>query len=161
MINSLDMAALSYDRKDSKSVTGITRADCKLFAIAYGRGKRRAFWSRFNGENCRLKDLARVEGRSSGRPVSGAGIVTVAIARIVGSEGRADDFDSEFSPLAMHNRSRWLGIAAARRQGRVLPPVELIQVGDVYYVRDGHHRISVAKAAGQQEVEARVVCVIQ
>jgi hypothetical protein len=75
----------------------------------------------------------------------------------VGSEGRVDDFDSAFNPLTAHTRDRWIGIAVARRQGTVLPPVELIQVGDVYYVRDGHHRISVAKAEGQAEIEARIL----
>jgi hypothetical protein len=52
--------------------------------------------------------------------------------------------------------SRWLRIAAARDQGKVLPPVVLVQVGDVYFVRDGHHRISVARALGQQDIEAQV-----
>ena len=49
-----------------------------------------------------------------------------------------------------------LGIAAARHRGRSLPPVALIQVGDHYFVRDGHHRISVARALGQQVIEATV-----
>jgi hypothetical protein len=50
--------------------------------------------------------------------------------------------------------SRWLRVAAARDQGKVLPPVVLVQVGDVYFVRDGHHRISVARALGQLDIEA-------
>ncbi|MFN2186580.1 MAG: hypothetical protein ACK2UU_21575, partial [Anaerolineae bacterium] len=53
-------------------------------------------------------------------------------------------------------RGRWLSIARARQQGKDLPPVVLIRVGDVYFVRDGHHRISVAQALGQLDVEARV-----
>jgi hypothetical protein len=52
--------------------------------------------------------------------------------------------------------SRWLRVAAARDQGKVLPPVVLVQVGDVYFVRDGHHRISVARALGQLDIEAEV-----
>ena len=157
MVHSLDFAAISYDRREDRSARGITRADCKLFAIAYGRGKRRRFQSRFRKENGRLKDLAETKKSSAGRAASATGIITVAIASIVGSEGRVEDFDNEFNPLAMHNRDRWTGIAAARRQGKVLPPVELIRVGDEYYVRDGHHRISVAKASGQQEIEARAI----
>jgi hypothetical protein len=52
--------------------------------------------------------------------------------------------------------SRWLRVAAARDQGKVLPPVVLVQVEDVYFVRDGHHRISVARALGQLDIEAEV-----
>jgi hypothetical protein len=83
------------------------------------------------------------------------------LAKIVGSEGRTADFDSAFDPLRSHNRDRWIGIAAARRQGAILPPVELIQVGDTYYVRDGNHRVSVAKAAGQVEIEAQILYLLQ
>jgi hypothetical protein len=50
-----------------------------------------------------------------------------------------------------------LGIATARQRGKPLPPVELIQVGDVYFVRDGHHRISVARALGQRDIGAEVM----
>jgi hypothetical protein len=48
------------------------------------------------------------------------------------------------------------GIAAAWELGRELPPVELVQIGDFYFVRDGHHRISVARAMGQEHIEAEV-----
>ena len=51
---------------------------------------------------------------------------------------------------------RWLGVARAALRGEHLPPVDLIRAGDVYYVRDGHHRISVARALGQREIDARV-----
>lgn len=47
-------------------------------------------------------------------------------------------------------------MAVARQQGKALPPVRLVQVGDLYFVRDGHHRISVARALGQQDIKARV-----
>lgn len=81
----------------------------------------------------------------------------MAIERILGSEGRSSDFDRDFNPLRDHNKGRWLGVAAARQRGKPLPPVALIQVGDVYFVQDGHHRISVARALGQWAIEASVV----
>jgi hypothetical protein len=81
----------------------------------------------------------------------------VPIAQIGGSEGRASDFDRDFNPIKGHTRQRWLGIAAAREQGKVLPPVSLIRVGDLYFVKDGHHRISVARAFGQEAIEAKVI----
>jgi hypothetical protein len=81
----------------------------------------------------------------------------VPIRQICGSENRCGDFDRNFHPLHDHNKGRWLRIAQARQQGKSLPPVELVQVGDGYYVRDGHHRISVARALGQKSIEARVI----
>jgi hypothetical protein len=80
----------------------------------------------------------------------------VPIQQIWGSEGRSADFDALFYPRQAHSQGRWVGIAAARMMGLVLPPVELIQVGDGYFVRDGHHRISVARALGEEYIEAEV-----
>jgi hypothetical protein len=85
------------------------------------------------------------------------GVQHVPIASIVGTDNRAHDFDRTFAPLHAHIRERWLSVAAARAQGRPLPPVELVQAADGYYVVDGHHRISVALAYGDQEVKAYVV----
>ncbi len=86
-----------------------------------------------------------------------AGQQSVAIDQIKGTESRDGDFDDAFYPLHDRLRSRWLGVAAARLTGRELPPVELIQVGGIYYVQDGHHRISVAKALGEDFVDAEVI----
>ncbi|HEX9116268.1 MAG TPA: hypothetical protein VGA61_09390 [Anaerolineae bacterium] len=85
-----------------------------------------------------------------------AGLQTVPVARILGSEGRLRDFDWAFRPLSLRSRERWLRIALATLQGTPVPPVQLIQVGGVYFVRDGHHRISVARAWGQDFIDAEV-----
>jgi hypothetical protein len=95
----------------------------------------------------------------SGRAVSArhaGGTHAVPIAQIGGSEGRAGDFDQAFRPLGQHGKGRWLRVADAYLLGVGLPPVELIRVGEVYFVRDGHHRISVARAIGQQHIDAVV-----
>jgi hypothetical protein len=81
----------------------------------------------------------------------------VSIDKIKGSEGRCEDFNSTFQPLKGHSRNRWISIACAFEQGVALPPVDLLKIGDVYVVRDGHHRISVAKAFGASSVDAEVV----
>jgi hypothetical protein len=86
-----------------------------------------------------------------------AGSRTVAIHRIKGSEGRSDDFDCDFNPVHSRTRDRWISVALARFQGDTLPLVELIQLGDDYYVRDGHHRISVARGLGEEYVDAKVI----
>ncbi len=85
-----------------------------------------------------------------------AGVQMVAIDQIQGSQGRCRDFDQAFYPLQGHSESRWLRVATARELGIALPLVELVQVGTIYFVRDGHHRISVARAMGQTEIEAEV-----
>jgi hypothetical protein len=78
------------------------------------------------------------------------------IEQIRGSAARSADFDSLFYPSQGHSQKRWVSIAAARMMAFVLPPVELIQVGDSYFVRDGHYRISVARALGEEYIEAEV-----
>ena len=86
-----------------------------------------------------------------------AGQQSIAIDQIKGTIGREGDFDDAFNPLHDRLRSRWLGVAAVRLSCKELPPVELIQLGGLYYVQDGHHRISVAKALGEEFVDAEVI----
>jgi hypothetical protein len=85
------------------------------------------------------------------------GIRTVDVRQITGSEGRKRDFDADFNPLSTQTKDRWIGIANARQLGTPLPPVELIKVGEAYFVRDGHHRLSVARAFGERFIDAEVV----
>jgi hypothetical protein len=129
----------------------------QLYHRARDRGRRAQFWSRLIGRSRCLLDLASVEANCRVEARCDAGVRTVSIDQIRGSESRVRDFDRDFRPLRDHNRERWLGIAAAQQQGKALPPVALIQVGGIYFVLDGHHRISVAQALGQQAIEAKVV----
>lgn len=66
------------------------------------------------------------------------------------------EFDDQFHPTREEGRTRWLGVAIARLSGRDLPAVCLIELDGFYYVRDGHHRISVAQALGQQYIDAEI-----
>ncbi len=85
------------------------------------------------------------------------GVQRVALDRIVGSTGRTQDFDLAFLPRHRGLEGRWTSLASARRQGLPLPAVLLYQVGQAYFVEDGHHRVSVARAADLQEISARVI----
>lgn len=87
---------------------------------------------------------------------SKAGVQPVPIQRIVGSLGRSHDFNSAFQPLSDNNRNRWVNIATLKLLGESLPPVELIQIREAYFVIDGHHRISVARALGQDTIDANI-----
>jgi hypothetical protein len=68
---------------------------------------------------------------------------------------RASMFDSSFRP-APAARARWQRIWLAENRGTVLPPIAVVRVGDAYAVRDGHHRVSVAKARGALTIDATV-----
>lgn len=120
------------------------------------RGRWRALWSGLRGKPAGLLDLTAFLDHRSIRTVRSAGYQTVPLARIRGSEGRSHDFDAAFHPRHTRTRDRWLQIARARLLGIELAPVDLIQVGDVYFVRDGHHRISVVITFGQREIDALV-----
>lgn len=85
-----------------------------------------------------------------------AGLQSVSVDQIHGSEARCTDFDRNFNPLSATNKSRWLSVARARMTGVPLPPVNLIKIGTEYFVRDGHHRISVAHSLGERFIEAEV-----
>jgi hypothetical protein len=83
-------------------------------------------------------------------------LMTVSIDLIVGSVGRATDFTRDFLPRRCVSGARWSSIDYATQQGIGLPPVELFGVGDVYFVMDGHHRTSVARASGVLFIDAVV-----
>jgi hypothetical protein len=84
------------------------------------------------------------------------GLRVVPLDSIVGTVDRAADFDRGFRPTSPRLRSRWERIAAAQRRGEALPPISLYKVGDLHFVRDGHHRVSVAKSLGRQDIDAYV-----
>jgi hypothetical protein len=81
---------------------------------------------------------------------------TVPVESIVGSEGRYADFDDEFLPLKGSSEERWRSVYSALRRGVELPPVSLLKVGDAYFVRDGNHRVSVARWLGVEALDAEV-----
>lgn len=85
-----------------------------------------------------------------------AGNQTVAISQIVGSENRYDDFDRAFLPLNKRTRSKWVNVNQFRLRSQGLPLISLYQVGPYFFIRDGHHRVSAARHAGQQFIDAEV-----
>ena len=88
------------------------------------------------------------------------GLGVVALDQIVGSVDRGRDFDRRFRPTSGRSRGRWEQIAAAARRGESFPPIDVVQVGQIYFVRDGHHRVSVARALGRSDIDAYVAEVV-
>ena len=85
------------------------------------------------------------------------GLQTVALDDIVGTvDRRSGGFDRQFRPTSSQVRGRWERIADMMRRGEALPPISLFRVGEAHFVRDGHHRVSVARALGREDIDARV-----
>ncbi|HET9494644.1 MAG TPA: hypothetical protein VFR15_10465 [Chloroflexia bacterium] len=120
------------------------RARTAALTAALTRGSRR-LWS--------LGDFER------DFPIEGSGYrgaTQVPVRNIVGSVNRYRDFDRDFNPLRAEDRDRWARVAEAYLEGATLPPVDLIKIGDVYVVRDGNHRVSVARHFGVEYIDAVV-----
>jgi hypothetical protein len=92
-------------------------------------------------------------GRTGERRV---GLQVIALESIVGSVDRTKDFDRSFRPRTPRTRERWERLARAQRRGETIPPIDVYRVGGLYFVRDGHHRVSVAIALNLRSIEATV-----
>ncbi|NJN18404.1 MAG: ParB N-terminal domain-containing protein [Oscillochloris sp.] len=133
----------------------------RLLAHRYfDRVRRQAFlrgiWYTLSGRSIRLLRLSDLPGADIGGAARPGETGEVHMHEIIGSEGRADDFDCCFAPLREQDRERWVTLAALVIEGRELPPVELVDVGGKYYIYDGHHRISVAQALGETTIKAHI-----
>lgn len=153
MITNFEYALNGNINQGLDSVTLSSQAVAS-FNMAYSRGRLGNFVAKILGKQNHLQELAS-QPISKIRPTNR--IVSVPIKQIKGTFGRSTDFDVNFNPLQERSRSRWISILTAMQLGISLPPVELVQVGETYYVRDGHHRISVAKALQQEAIEAHIV----
>ena len=87
------------------------------------------------------------------------GLQVIELDSIVGTVDRTTGFDRQFRPTTSRVRTRWERIAAAMRRGEPMPPISVYRVGDAHFVRDGHHRVSVARALGLGTIEAHVTLV--
>ncbi len=85
------------------------------------------------------------------------GMRTIPVAQIVGSEGRYQDFDNQFFPKSSFLKARWEHVDEAVIKDIILPPIKVYELGGLYFVRDGNHRVSVAKSKGVEFIDAEVV----
>jgi hypothetical protein len=88
------------------------------------------------------------------------GIQSIALESIAGTVDRGKEFDREFRPTSSRARMRFERIAEAQRRGVSMPPIDVYRIGDLHFVRDGHHRVAVARAQGRDTIDARVVEVV-
>jgi hypothetical protein len=120
------------------------------------RSRRRAEIATRVGRRRRLRGLA-VFDETRGSGAAARGIQEIPLDAIKGTTepNRAAQFDHEFRPSRL-TRCRWLSVWLANHRGATLPPISVVPVDDGYAIRDGHHRVSVAKALGALTIRAVV-----
>jgi hypothetical protein len=84
------------------------------------------------------------------------GLQTIRLDTVVGTVDSRRDFDRRFRPTSGRVRERWERLALAQRRGESIPPIDVYRVGDLHFVSDGHHRVSIALATGQKTIDAYV-----
>jgi hypothetical protein len=84
------------------------------------------------------------------------GLQTIRLDTIVGTVDSGRDYDRRFRPTSGRVRERWERLALAQRRGEAIPPIEVYRVGDLHFVQDGHHRVSIAMAEGAKTIDAYV-----
>jgi hypothetical protein len=109
------------------------------------------------GRGVRLCGLAVFDETMRTGSAAARGVHEIALDAIKGTTepNRAAQFDHAFRPTGI-TRCRWLSIWLANHGGKTLPPISVVHVGDGYAIRDGHHRVSVAKALGALSITAIV-----
>ena len=126
----------------------------------FERARQKAFLrellSVFRRESNELIPYHEVRKRVAPESESYRGIQVVPVKQIVGSVDRFRDFDRAFLPRQRNTARRWKNVDRAYYQDVNLPPVQLYKVGDVYFVKDGNHRVSVAKERGVEFIDAEV-----
>jgi hypothetical protein len=126
----------------------------------FDRARRREAYRRFSRavtrkEGRRLLPLGEVEQRLAAFERSYVGIEAIPVERIVGSADRTEDFDRDFLPLRDEVKDRWLEIDRIYPAGD-FPPIVVYQVGEAYFVVDGHHRVALAKHKGVEFIDAEI-----
>ena len=127
------------------------------FAKALRARRRASLAHRFLRRCIECARLAVVDAAGTRPDGSALGMRDIPLDLIVGSlePHRAEQFDSEFRPSAP-TRRRWTSVWLAEERGTVLPPISVAPIGGAYAIRDGHHRVSVARARGALSITARV-----
>ena len=125
------------------------------FENALRQAARAQLSARLTGEDIHLIPFEAIRAELRQQNPYYRGLVEVPLDAIVGSVGRYKTFTRKFLPLTRGVEERWVAVdALASRTG--WPPVELYQVGNIYFVQDGNHRVSVARQLGMNAIEAHV-----
>lgn len=145
------------DKQESRFVQQAANSD---FEVAVRRGFWRSVMSWLTQKNNKLLPFDEIRRILPIHGQHDAGLHTISIEKIVGSVARYNDFDRAFIPRQRHTKSRWVSIDMANLQDVILPPIEVYKIGEMYFVKDGNHRVSVAREKGQAYIDAHITEII-
>ena len=142
--------------------TGLPQTDAQF---DFNRARRRRTFSRLASRLRRsdvdmilpFEEVVAALGRRGERSV---GVQVIDLDSIVGTVDRGREFDRRFQPKSGRVRQRWERIATAQRRGQSMPPIDVYRIGELHFVKDGHHRVSVARAMGHDTIDAHVTEVL-
>jgi hypothetical protein len=143
--------------------TGVAQLDAE---DDFARARRRhvlddlVSWLRLEPDGTCLLRFGEVVSALGFRGESYLGVRTIRLDTVVGTVEEACDFDRGFRPASDRDRERWELLDVAERRGALLPPIDVYRVGGLHFVKDGHHRVSVALATGQEMIDADVTEVL-
>lgn len=126
------------------------------FREARHRASMEQIMARLRGESVDLLSYEDVRKKLRATVAPGVELKEIPLDAIVGSVGRYSDFTRSFLPRHDSNQERWARVQVAVNDPQGVPPIEVYEVGDVYFVRDGHHRVSVARQLGSTHIQAYV-----
>ena len=128
----------------------------------FSRARRRhvlarvAGWLRGQRNATRILSLDEVIAVLDWRGERYLGLRAIQLDAVTGTVDSRHDFDRKFRPASSRVQQRWERLDLAQRRGAAIPPIDVYLVGDMYFVKDGHHRVSVAMAARQKAMDAYV-----
>jgi hypothetical protein len=143
--------------------TGLPSADAQF---DFSRARRRRALARLSARLRRADDVnhilpfeevASALGRVGERRL---GLELITLDSIIGTVDRSREFDRDFRPTSPRVRERWQRINLAQRRGEAMPPIDVYRIGELHFVKDGHHRVSVARALGHRDINAYVTEVL-
>jgi hypothetical protein len=144
--------------------TGLPSADAQY---DFSRARRRRALARLSARLRRepddvnhilpFEEVVQALGRRGERRL---GEQLIELDSIVGTVDRSREFDRSFLPTSTRVRERWQRIDMAQRKGQAMPPIDVYRIGELHFVKDGHHRVSVARALGHKDINAYVTEVV-
>lgn len=137
--------------RESNILMGVQR-----FENATVRAMMQEMFGRLRGKPTHLRNFDEARESLSAWQEIHRGLQDIPLERIIGSVGRHQDFTRSFLPKSAVSKERWSRVFAEIMGELGLPPVEVYDLGGEYYVRDGHHRISVANELGFKTIQAYV-----
>ncbi len=126
------------------------------FHRARNQAQLRVLLAKLRGEPTELLDFEEVRKRLRAQGMIERGLKQIPLNAIVGSLGRYHDFTRDFLPKQDHMKDRWARVRMAFTGLEGIPPIEVYQIGEAYFVKDGNHRVSVARQLGATHIQAYV-----